>query len=90
MSCDQTLDKLSEKLYSRLLVQEEHSFQKGAQCAPGHNVPLATGAQKKPGLDRVKYLDVDKSRKDKAILTLQKRQHGEKMKKKERKTMFRP
>ena len=53
-------------------------------------MPLATGAQKKPGLDRVKSLDVDNSRKDKAILTLQKRQHGEKMKKKERKTMFRP
>ena len=34
MSCDQALDKLSEKLYSRLLVQEEHGFQKG-----GHNVP---------------------------------------------------
>ena len=25
--------KLSEKLNSRLLVQEEHGFQKGAQCA---------------------------------------------------------
>ena len=50
MSCDQALDKLSEKLNSRLLVQEEHGFQKGgAQCAP-----LAAGAQKKPGLDRVK------------------------------------
>ena len=23
-----------KKLYSRLLVQEEHGFQKGAQCAP--------------------------------------------------------
>ena len=34
MSCDQDLDKLSEKLNSRLLVQEEHGFQKGAQCAP--------------------------------------------------------
>ena len=51
MSCDQDLDKLSEKLNSRLLVQEEHGVQKGggAQCAP-----LATGAPKKPGLDRVK------------------------------------
>ena len=49
MSCDQALDKLSEKLNSRLLVQEEHSFQKGAQCAS-----LAAGAQKNPGLDRVK------------------------------------
>ena len=49
MSCDQALDKRSEKLNSRLLVQEEHGFQKGAQCAP-----LAAGAQKKPGLDRVK------------------------------------
>ena len=34
VSCDQALDKLSEKLNSRLLVQEEHGFQKGAQCAP--------------------------------------------------------
>ena len=33
MSCDQDLDKLSEKLNSRLLVQEEHGIQKGAQCA---------------------------------------------------------
>ena len=33
-----------KKLYSWLLVQEEHGFQKGAQCAP-----LAAGAQKKPG-----------------------------------------
>ena len=33
MSCDQALDKLSEKLNSKLLVQEEHGFQKGAQCA---------------------------------------------------------
>ena len=48
MLCDQALDKLSEKLNSRLLVQEEHGFPKGAQCAP-----LAAGAQKKPGLDRV-------------------------------------
>ena len=40
-SCDQALDKLSEKLNSRLLVQEEHGFQKGAQCAP-----LAAGAKK--------------------------------------------
>ena len=28
------MDKLSEKLNSRLLVQKEHGFQKGAQCAP--------------------------------------------------------
>ena len=41
MSYDQALDKLSEKLNSRLLVQEEHGFQKGAQCAP-----MATGAKK--------------------------------------------
>ena len=34
MSCDQVLDKLSEKLNSRVLVEEEHGFQKGAQCAP--------------------------------------------------------
>ena len=47
MSCDQALDKLSEKLKSRLLVQEEHGFQKGAQCAPWPK------DQKKPGLDRV-------------------------------------
>ena len=31
-----------------MLVQEEHGFQKGAQCAP-----LAAGAEKKPGLDKV-------------------------------------
>ena len=34
VSCDQAFDKLSEKFNSRLLVQEEHGFQKGAQCAP--------------------------------------------------------
>ena len=34
ISYDQALDKLSEKLYSRLLVQEKHAFQKGAHCAP--------------------------------------------------------
>ena len=33
-SCDQAPDKLSEKLISRLLVQEQHGFQKGAQWAP--------------------------------------------------------
>ena len=49
MSCNQTLDKLSEKFSSRLLVQEEHGFEKGAQCAP-----LGHGSSKKPGLDRVK------------------------------------
>ena len=49
MSCDQALDKLSEKLNSRLLVQEKHGFQRG-----GTMCPLAVGAQKKPGLDRVK------------------------------------
>ena len=49
MSCDRALDKLSEKLNSRLLVQEEHGFQKG-----GTMCPLAAEAQKKPGLDRVK------------------------------------
>ena len=47
--CDQALDKLSEKINSRLLVQEEHGLQKEAQCAP-----RAAGTQKKPGLDRVK------------------------------------
>ena len=41
VSCDQALDKLSEKVNSRLLVQEEHGFQKGAHCAP-----LAAGAKK--------------------------------------------
>ena len=41
MSRDQALDNLSEKSYSRLLVQEQHDFQIGAQCAP-----LATGAKK--------------------------------------------
>ena len=49
MLCDQALDKLLEKVNSRRLVQEEHGFQEGA-----HYVALATGAQKKPGLDRVK------------------------------------
>ena len=49
MSGDQPLDKLSETLKSKLLVQEEHGFQKGVQCAP-----LAAGDQKKPDLDRVK------------------------------------
>ena len=34
VSCDQALDKLSEKLNRRLLVQEEHGFQKAAQCVP--------------------------------------------------------
>ena len=34
VSCDQALDKLSEKLNSKLLVQEEHGFQKGALCTP--------------------------------------------------------
>ena len=55
MSCDPALDKLSEKLNSRLLVQEEHGFQKGegAQCAP-----MAAGAEKKPGLDSVKHQSV--------------------------------
>ena len=48
MSYDRSLDKLSEKLNGRLLVQEKHGFQKGAQCAP-----LAVGAKKMPGLDRV-------------------------------------
>ena len=50
MSSDQDLDKLSEKLNSRLLVQAEHGFQNG-----GHNVPPWPQEQKKkPGLDRVK------------------------------------
>ena len=47
MSCDQTLDKLSEKLKSKLLVQEEHGFQKG------HHVPPGRRSSKKPCLDRV-------------------------------------
>ena len=43
MSCDQALEKLSERLNSmhRPLVQEEHGFQKG-----GTLWPLATGDQK--------------------------------------------
>ena len=53
MSCDQALDKLSEKLNSRLLVQEEHGFQKGAQCAP-----WPQEQKKKPGLDRVNKIRV--------------------------------
>ena len=34
MSCDQAMDKLSEKFINRLLVQEEQGFQKGAHFAP--------------------------------------------------------
>ena len=49
MPCDQALDKLSEKLNSRVLVEEEHGYQRGHKVPP----PLATGAAKKPGLDRV-------------------------------------
>ena len=50
MSCDQTLDKLSGKLNSRLLVQEENGFEKECtMCPPGRR------SKKKPGLDRVKY-----------------------------------
>ena len=50
MSSDQVLAKLLEKLNSRLLVQEEHGFQKRAKMCP-----LAMGApKKKPGLHRVK------------------------------------
>ena len=42
--CDQAFYKSSEKLNSRMLVEEEHGFQKrGAMCL------LATGAPKKPG-----------------------------------------
>ena len=36
VSCDPALDKVSEKLNSRLLVQEEHGFQKGHNMPPGH------------------------------------------------------
>ena len=46
MSCDQALDKFSEKPNSRLLVHEEHGFQNWAHCAPCHR------SSKKPGLDR--------------------------------------
>ena len=49
MSFDQALDNLSEKLNSRLLVQEEQGYQKGAQCAP-----WPQELQKKPGLVMVK------------------------------------
>ena len=49
VSYDQDLNKLSEKLNSGLLVQEEHGFQKGAQCAP-----CPQEQKKKPGLDKVK------------------------------------
>ena len=38
-----------KKLNSGLLVQEEHGFQKGAQCAP-----CPQEQKKKPGLDKVK------------------------------------
>ena len=41
VSYDQALEKLSEKPSCRLLVQEKHGFQKGAQCAS-----LATGSKK--------------------------------------------
>ena len=34
MSFDKALEKVSEKLNSWLLVQEEHGFQNGEQCAP--------------------------------------------------------
>ena len=33
MSCYQAFNKLSEKLNTRVLVQEERGFQKGAHCA---------------------------------------------------------
>ena len=49
MSCDQALDKLLEELNNRLLVQGEHGFQKGDTMCP-----LAAGAPKEHGLDRVK------------------------------------
>ena len=52
VSCDQALDKLSEKLNGRLLVQEEQGFQKVAQCAPPS--PFLQEQKKKPGQDRVK------------------------------------
>ena len=51
VSCDQALDKLSEKLNSRLLVQEDHGFQRWSQCAP-----WPQEHKKKPGLDRVKSM----------------------------------
>ena len=35
MSCNQALDKFSEKLNSRLLVQKEHGIKKGAHFPPG-------------------------------------------------------
>ena len=51
VSCDQALDKLSEKLNGRPFVQEEHGFKRG------HNVPPWPQEQKKkPGLDRVKAM----------------------------------
>ena len=49
VSSDQALDKLSEKLHSRLLVQEENVFKRGHILPPGHR-----GSKTKPGLDRVK------------------------------------
>ena len=48
MSCDQSSDKLSEKLNSRLLVQEEHGFKRG------HNVPPGRSSSKKAWPDRLK------------------------------------
>ena len=39
-----------QKLNCRLFIQEEHGFQKGAQCAP-----LPQEQKKKLGLDRVKW-----------------------------------
>ena len=47
VSSDQALDKLSEKLNSQLLVQEEHGFLRGPAYRPQE-------LQIKPGLDRVK------------------------------------
>ena len=57
MSCDQALDKLPEKVFSRLLVQEEHCFQKG------HNVPPWLQELQKSlawiGLNFLEYYDIE-------------------------------
>ena len=49
MSCDHALDKLSEELNSRVLVQE------GTRCSKGGTMCILDfGAPKKPGAGRVK------------------------------------
>ena len=56
--CDPALDKLSEKLNNTVLVEEEHGFQKEAQCAPPWTLELQKSLVwigLNTGLDRVKH-----------------------------------